>query len=74
MIDKDHLQLHTGNRLNFDRYNVTAVFYDILDLHWERQYRKWRPELIGDIRGAVLKAGAGTGRNLRYWRSPQPDF
>lgn len=67
MIDKDHLRLHKGNRLNFDRYNVTAHFYDILDLPWERQYRKWRPQLIGDIRGAVLEAGVGTGRNLRYY-------
>lgn len=67
MIDRDHLRLHTRNRLNLDRYNVTAHFYDFLDLPWERQYRKWRPELIGDIRGTVLEAGVGTGRNLRYY-------
>ena len=67
MTDKDHLKLHAKNRLNLDRYNATAHFYDILDLPWERQYRKWRPELIGDLRGAVLEAGVGTGRNLRYY-------
>jgi ubiquinone/menaquinone biosynthesis C-methylase UbiE len=67
MIDRDHLRLHAGNRLNFDRYNVTAHFYDILDFPWEWQYRKWRPDLIGDIRGAVLEAGVGTGRNLRHY-------
>ncbi len=69
MIDRDHLQLHTKNRLNLDRYNITSHFYDILDLPWERIYRKWRPELIGDMRGKVLEAGVGTGRNLRYYHS-----
>lgn len=73
MTDRDHLLLHEKNRLNFDRYNITARFYDILDLPWELQYRKWRPALIGDIRGAVLEAGVGTGRNLRYY-NPSVDL
>ena len=51
------------------KYNVTAWFYDMLDYPWERQYRQWRPKLVGDVRGAVLEAGVGTGRNLKYYNS-----
>jgi demethylmenaquinone methyltransferase/2-methoxy-6-polyprenyl-1,4-benzoquinol methylase len=51
------------------KYDITAWFYDILDYPWERQYRHWRPRFVGDVRGAVLEAGVGTGRNLRYYHS-----
>jgi ubiquinone/menaquinone biosynthesis C-methylase UbiE len=60
---------HELNILNQKRYAVTAWFYDILDCPWERQYRKWRPELLKDLRGEVLEAGVGTGRNLKYYGS-----
>jgi demethylmenaquinone methyltransferase/2-methoxy-6-polyprenyl-1,4-benzoquinol methylase len=51
------------------KYDITAWFYDILDYPWERQYRHWRPRLVGDVCGAVLEAGVGTGRNLKYYNS-----
>ena len=51
------------------KYDMTAWFYDILDYPWERQYRHWRPQLLGDIHGEVLEAGVGTGRNLKYYNS-----
>lgn len=51
------------------KYDITAWFYDILDYPWERQYRHWRPQLVGDVRGAALEAGVGTGRNLKYYNS-----
>lgn len=54
------------------KYNVTAFFYDILDYPWERRYRKWRPRLVGDLRGRVLEAGVGTGRNLPFYQ-PQAE-
>lgn len=50
-----------------EKYQMTAWFYDILDYPWERQYRKWRPELLGDVTGDVLEAGVGTGRNLPHY-------
>jgi len=49
------------------KYKVTASFYDILDYPWERTYRKWRPTLAGDLRGKILEAGVGTGRNLEFY-------
>ena len=49
------------------KYNITGRFYDILDYPWERQYRRWRPGLVKDVRGSVLEAGVGTGRNLKYY-------
>jgi ubiquinone/menaquinone biosynthesis C-methylase UbiE len=59
--------MHELNLLNQRRYAVTAWFYDILDYPWERQYRKWRPGLLGDMKGEVLEAGVGTGRNLKHY-------
>lgn len=51
------------------KYRVTSWFYDILDYPWERQYRRWRPSLLAEVRGAVLEAGVGTGRNFRHYSS-----
>lgn len=61
------LDLRELNLLNQKRYGVTAWFYDILDWPWERQYRTWRPRILGDVSGEVLEAGVGTGRNLAYY-------
>jgi ubiquinone/menaquinone biosynthesis C-methylase UbiE len=49
------------------KYNITAMFYDILDYPWERVYREWRPLLLSDLRGKVLEAGVGTGRNFQHY-------
>lgn len=49
------------------KYDITALFYDILDYPWERVYRRWRPGLLEDVHGRVLEAGVGTGRNLKYY-------
>ncbi len=49
------------------KYNATAWVYDFLDYPWERQYRRWRPKLLGDVGNRVLEAGVGTGRNLRHY-------
>ncbi|MFV1977243.1 MAG: class I SAM-dependent methyltransferase [Candidatus Scalindua sp.] len=72
MIIKDEIveinvKPHEKNLLLQAKYNVTASFYDILDYPWERIYRKWRPALVGDLRGKVLEAGVGTGRNLEFY-------
>jgi len=49
------------------KYNITAMFYDMLDYPWERVYREWRPVILGDMRGKVLEAGVGTGRNFQHY-------
>ena len=49
------------------KYNITAMFYDLLDYPWERIYRQWRPHLLGDLSGNVLEAGVGTGRNFKHY-------
>ncbi len=49
------------------KYRITSMCYDILDYPWERQYRRWRPRLLRDVRGTVLEAGVGTGRNLAHY-------
>jgi ubiquinone/menaquinone biosynthesis C-methylase UbiE len=43
------------------------MFYDILDYPWERVYREWRPQILSDLRGKVLEAGVGTGRNFQHY-------
>jgi len=55
------------NRLLQAKYELTAWFYDLLDYPWERLYRRWRPRYLGDVRGEVLEAGVGTGRNLAHY-------
>lgn len=61
------MQASDKNRVLQAKYNITAWFYDILDYPWELQYRRWRPELLRNVRGSVLEAGVGTGRNLKYY-------
>ncbi len=64
---EDDPRFANENLLLQAKYNMTAIFYDILDYPWERIYKKWRPALLADVRGRVLEAGVGTGRNLRHY-------
>jgi ubiquinone/menaquinone biosynthesis C-methylase UbiE len=59
-ISKENISLQA-------KYRISSMFYDILDYPWEKQYKKWRPGLLDDVHGAVIEAGVGTGRNLRYY-------
>jgi ubiquinone/menaquinone biosynthesis C-methylase UbiE len=50
------------------RYTRIARFYDLLDLPFEyRRYRPIRRILFRGVRGAVLDAGVGTGRNMPFY-------
>jgi ubiquinone/menaquinone biosynthesis C-methylase UbiE len=62
------LTIREENRILEAKYRITSKFYDLLDYPWERQYRKWRPGLLADVKGAVIEAGVGTGRNLPHYR------
>ena len=66
---EDNTGFMKQNALLQAKYNIAAIFYDILDYPWERIYRKWRPILLEDIRGRVLEAGVGTGRNLKHYHN-----
>ncbi len=61
------MEVTNENLLLQAKYNIVALFYDVLDYPWERIYKKWRPALLEDVRGKVLEAGVGTGRNIEYY-------
>lgn len=73
IVDEKHkpepeaMHMHEANHQNQIKYRTTALFYDILDFPWELQYKKWRPSLVGDMKGKVIEAGIGTGRNIKYY-------
>jgi ubiquinone/menaquinone biosynthesis C-methylase UbiE len=53
---------------NLERYEQIAPFYDLLDLPFERRrYRALRPLLFEGLRGRLLDAGVGSGRNFPYY-------
>jgi ubiquinone/menaquinone biosynthesis C-methylase UbiE len=53
---------------NIDRYERIAPLYDWLDSPFERgRYKALRPLLFQDMKGQLLDAGIGTGRNCEYY-------
>ncbi len=49
-------------------YNHIARLYDLLDLPFEYgRYRPIRQELWQGLKGRILDAGVGTGRNMAYY-------
>jgi ubiquinone/menaquinone biosynthesis C-methylase UbiE len=59
--------MHQANKLLQRKYQITSQFYDFLDYYWERQYKKFRPQLFRNLAGNVLEAGVGTGRNFCHY-------
>jgi ubiquinone/menaquinone biosynthesis C-methylase UbiE len=50
------------------KYDRIARLYDLLDLPFERsRYQPIRPRLFEGLGGAILDAGVGTGRNMRFY-------
>ena len=53
---------------NLQRYERIAPLYDLLDLPFEYgRYRHIRPLLFQGLKGRVLDAGVGTGRNIQFY-------
>jgi ubiquinone/menaquinone biosynthesis C-methylase UbiE len=49
-------------------YRRIAPFYDLIDLPFEYgRYRSIRPLLFHGLRGRILDAGVGTGRNMSFY-------
>lgn len=50
------------------RYNRAARFYDVLEKPMEMMsLKKWRMEVMKDLKGKVLEVGVGTGKNIEYY-------
>ncbi len=60
-----------GSRGPLERhYDRISAWYDLLDWPFEHfRYRHLRPAFCAGLRGKVLEAGVGTGRNLPYYMS-----
>jgi ubiquinone/menaquinone biosynthesis C-methylase UbiE len=53
---------------NLGRYERIAAIYDLLDVPFEySRYRKIRPLLFQGLKGRLLDAGVGTGRNIPFY-------
>lgn len=53
-----------------NRYNRAARFYDIIENPMEiMALKKWRIDLIKELKGKVLEIGVGTGKNIEYYPS-----
>ncbi len=49
-------------------YAMGGVFYDLLDSYFERtRYSEIRKKLLSHLKGAILDAGCGTGKNFSYY-------
>lgn len=50
------------------RYNRVAKFYDIIENPMEMMaLKKWRVELMKELKGKVLEVGVGTGKNIEHY-------
>ncbi len=50
------------------KYNRAAKFYDILENPMEMMaLKKWRIELMKELKGKVLEVGVGTGKNIEHY-------
>jgi len=51
-----------------NRYNRASVIYDILESPMEMMaLKKWRNDIMKDLKGKVLEVGVGTGKNISYY-------
>ncbi len=57
-----------GKEHAMSNYQRIARVYDLLDLPFEHlRYRSIRPLLFRDLKGRLLDAGVGTGRNIAFY-------
>lgn len=58
----------TGSSSPLRTYERIAPFYDLIDLPFEiGRYRSLRPLLFRGLKGRLLDAGVGTGRNIAFY-------
>ncbi|MFZ5968453.1 MAG: class I SAM-dependent methyltransferase [Bacillota bacterium] len=50
------------------RYDRVSGIYDVLECPMELMaLKKWRLEVMGELKGKVLEVGVGTGKNIEYY-------
>ncbi len=50
------------------RYNRAAVVYDILEMPMEAMsLKRWRQDIMKELKGKVLEVGVGTGKNIELY-------
>ncbi len=50
-------------------YLISGKIYDFLDEHSERtRYKRIREKILKNLKGKILDAGCGTGRNFPYYK------
>jgi len=50
------------------RYDRAARFYDLFESPMEMMaLKKWRIEIMKELKGKVLEVGVGTGKNIEYY-------
>jgi ubiquinone/menaquinone biosynthesis C-methylase UbiE len=48
-------------------YTISGKVYDFLDTASEKRYKRIRKKILSPLKGIVLDAGCGTGRNFPYY-------
>jgi ubiquinone/menaquinone biosynthesis C-methylase UbiE len=61
-------ELVKSNQQSLSTYERIAPLYDLIDLPFEiGRYRAIRPLLFSGLKGRILDAGVGTGRNIAFY-------
>lgn len=61
-------EMPAGEKSVAHKYDRLSSIYDLME--WPMEFlfsRGWRKEMLSGLKGRVLEAGVGTGKNLKYY-------